>query len=432
MKKTFIYWGALVFFLLASCSDNISYDDSSSEQTIDKTGDSSKGTKRTKEEVLAIAENFFTQVQLRSGTTKSSSQRKVKSVDIVHDLNFNTNFKSLRSTSGQYNNNLLTDSLLYLVNYEDNNGFALIGADTRLDDIYAISEKGSFQFADSIEIPALSAMFEIMRYNISESLKPKANITKAAVTTSTTVIKDWTTMDYNITPRLDVQWGQGAPFNRYCFTTDGRQAVAGCVAIALAQCMLYCEYPKSYNGYTFNWNEIKKVKNRDYSSLTGADQLARLINCIGILVNMDYGVSSSEAYSERIFDAMTAMGYPSQLGFEDRFYYAPIAAYLDNGNIIYARATTDDRSGGHAWVIDGCMDQERVTYNSYDGTMYSYRYLAHCRFGWNGTADGYYSVKVGEDIDTQQGPVTGGNGSTGSYLFKWSKKVCGIKLNPWE
>ena len=42
-----------------------------------------------------------------------------------------------------------------------------------------------------------------------------------------------------IEPLIETKWGQNAPFNLFCFTTDNQQAVTGCVATALAQIMYY-------------------------------------------------------------------------------------------------------------------------------------------------------------------------------------------------
>ena len=41
----------------------------------------------------------------------------------------------------------------------------------------------------------------------------------------------------HISPKCKVAWDQNAPYNRYCFTESGQQALAGCVAIATAQAL---------------------------------------------------------------------------------------------------------------------------------------------------------------------------------------------------
>ena len=53
---------------------------------------------------------------------------------------------STRSASGQ---NGLPDTLIYIVNFENDNGYAILSADARLDeDIYCITEKGRLTIED--------------------------------------------------------------------------------------------------------------------------------------------------------------------------------------------------------------------------------------------------------------------------------------------
>ena len=55
---------------------------------------------------------------------------------------------------------------------------------------------------------------------------------------------------------VKLAWNQHAPYNRYCFTESGQQALAGCVAIAAAQALTVLQ-PSNFPGIT-SWEEIVK------------------------------------------------------------------------------------------------------------------------------------------------------------------------------
>lgn len=49
-------------------------------------------------------------------------------------------------------------------------------------------------------------------------------------------------------------------------------------------------------------------------------------------------------------------------------------------------------ANGHAWVIDGYMEQELRTSGS--TTALDSRTLLHCNWGWNGMCNGYYEAGI--------------------------------------
>lgn len=68
--------------------------------------------------------------------TRSNGKRTIRSVDYYINP----------STRGGES----IDTLLYLINYGDEQGFALVSADERLDPVYAISDEGHLNFSDTI------------------------------------------------------------------------------------------------------------------------------------------------------------------------------------------------------------------------------------------------------------------------------------------
>lgn len=91
-----------------------------------------------------------------------------------------------------------------------------------------------------------------------------------------------------LAPKCKVSWHQYSPYNRYCFTKKGEQAVAGCVAIAGAQAMTVL---RPQMEQITSWDEVVKP----YPSSEAIDEIATLVHFIGEEVNMDYGVNESGA-----------------------------------------------------------------------------------------------------------------------------------------
>ena len=108
----------------------------------------------------------------------------------------------------------------------------------------------------------------------------------------------------------DILYDQGEPYNRLCPIVNGRRAVTGCVATAMAQIMRYYRYPScgigkvTYSGgnegaktidltnYPFDWSLIQANYNDSYSKEEG-DAVAKLMLACGASLNMNYSADGS-------------------------------------------------------------------------------------------------------------------------------------------
>lgn len=93
--------------------------------------------------------NKIEKASSKATRTSEKSSREVEEIEVLHS-NLQT-----RSQAG----NASVNSDLYLVNYANNKGFALLSSDSRLRPIYAISDTGHIQMADTINNKALSMFF---------------------------------------------------------------------------------------------------------------------------------------------------------------------------------------------------------------------------------------------------------------------------------
>lgn len=191
-------------------------------------------------------------------------------------------------------------------------------------------------------------------------------------------------------------WGQESPYSDAC------PAVTGCVATAMAQIMYYYGYPAIGTGtnctYTYEGTTETRSFNTTYEwdkmvddyynstvflSKARKQAVANLMFDAGTAVHMQYSNSGSGAYT---YDAATAFvknfSYDSlSVNMLNRFLYSDtewmdiISKEITSGRpILYTGA--DSVAGGHAFIFDGLDGNGRV----------------HINWGWNGSANGFYSI----------------------------------------
>ncbi|MDR0619051.1 MAG: C10 family peptidase [Bacteroidales bacterium] len=316
------------------------------------------------------------------------------------------------------------DTLLYIVEFEDDMGCAVLSADYRIGiDVFAITDRGSlldhqeppismidtsifinedgyedyYCYGASIGSSLLNNI-QIVAIQRRDLLDPVDHLNGAIGTTIKTIVR----------PLLKTLWQQYSPFNNKCPKFGAYRAPAGCVAIALAQIMAYHEYPTNplaNQPSSWNWTgvkEIYKLGTLSPSLYSGSEidrnSVATFVHDIGEDCNMTYSIGGSGATFYRAKQCLKHYGYKNvhatycETGFSTNENNKIINS-LNNGCPVYMRGR--NKSGGHAWVIDGYI--HRITI---DG-----KYLYHCNFGWSGEDNGYYVAEIhNAEFNTASGP----------------------------
>lgn len=312
-----------------------------------------------------------------------ASGRKIASIQIVGD--------SQKALTRSGNEGL--DTMLYLVNYEDNQGFALLSADWRTKPVYAISDEGNMNLADTTFNKGLALFMENAREDYAYYTSPE-NIKGPFLPIDTTDIyhpnlpkDDYEyTLYYDIKPKLTrsvSRWHQNSPFNKYVVANKGKQYPVGCVAIALAQLCSASKVPSVFEGRYLDWNIINQDSTRNIYS-QGIDDLAFFLWKAGSkYLDMNYGEQGSGAKFGKIHSFLCDMHLNSsgQLEYkgsvpEDSY---PVA--------MSARSSTEDT--GHAWILDGGISYQ-IKGNMCEGGS-TFFHFEHCVWGWGGQDNGYYS-----------------------------------------
>ena len=351
---------------------------------------------RSIDEALSIAEEFID--ELDSDMLEDSSNASFSSTKAFLPMRTVCSVQKIMDGSACLTKSSSKDEspLMYLVNYNDNMGFALMGADKRLPYVYAISNEGHLELSDTLENPGLAFVLDGIREHASNALaEVKSTPVYDSHSKSVLVTVD-SKMPFFGNSDL-VSWHQRAPYNKYCYTKDGKSAVVGCVAVACTQLMAHYGWPKEIDGVKYRWREMIKGSNDE--------MVARFMAKIGEpqYLNMNYGENSSSASVVNALKTFTAFGYThsGELSYDEDKLIMALKGNKDDAPMKYGPIMSvgyyqnqDGSYSGHAWVIDAFIKKaiymDRTPDNGEDNPDIFVGYaplMVHCIWGWK--TDGY-------------------------------------------
>lgn len=342
--------------------------------------------------------------------TKSAAQQAAESFMAKRGMK-NSNGLSLtyqaRPTSSRGKAAQAANAFYYVFNNSEQGGFVIVSGDDATEQILGYSDSGTF---DSENIPA--SMQELLDgYKQEISYAREKGLSKQRSAASGEMDEPARQV---IAPLISSVWNQRTPYNLQCFTTDGQQAVTGCVATAMAQVMYYHKWPQSattaipaYSTYealpatTFDWGNMQPTYT-EYGAESDAQKnaVATLNVYCGHAVQMGYGTGASSASPSRIPNALkNYFGYANDATeiyrsdctpaeWDERIYHE----LLHQRPVIYSASSS---GGAHAFICDG-----------YDGNG-----LYHINWGWGGHSNGYFRLQALNP--NSQG--TGGSSDNGGY-----------------
>ena len=297
--------------------------------------------------------------------------------------------------------------LVYVFNFGEKEGFAVMAGDQRLPVILAQTGEGELKPDTEIDNIGMLCMLKNAEDSYKQELaainKDDAGI-KAGntyITTTDSIIHYYP----NEQPEgmCKVHWYQESPYNAYCPMENGKHCITGCVAVAVGQLMSIHKWPVVYGQGIFNWNEMIN------GTTGGTNQVALLLSCLGLGENLhtDYGLQASSSPIDNIPRTFQHFGYSDYGSVID--YSAPhIVGELMAGNPIllsgYRGMTITqtnvfgqiinftsnmDENTGHAWLGHG-LKVKTTTIKYFDKTTNklikstsSNSYYLKCNFGWN-------------------------------------------------
>lgn len=347
-------------------------------------------------QALLYAENSINGIK----PTTRGAERKVKSTEIYVAK------PATRSAEG-------AEVSFYLINYEDNQGFAMVSTDSRATPVYAYSDEGSLTAEDFETNPFLEIFIEgsieNYEYEVANSIY---NPIEWPDSSNRDVLK-YPIVEYkgglyyrgdvteNITKPnlLTTYWHQGAPYNKYC-----QNGLGGCGPVAAAQIMAYHKHPSQYDLYTYNW-EAMLAKSELTQDDLAAIYVARLIIDIGTeadAIYVPYGDTLVTMPDMR--DTFIAFDYSCDS--PSSYNVSLVKEDINAEQPVFIGGNDNNNSIGHIWVIDGyrienCYTKYYYTfapYNEFDSILISTTTYFHCNLGWGETHpnqttnNGYYNA----------------------------------------
>ncbi len=243
--------------------------------------------------------------------------------------------------------------------------------------------------------------------------------------------------NYRIAPMITTQWGQTSPFNDTATTMLGKEVYTGCTATASIQLMAHWGKPTTFHGQTIDWATTRSYASRDAME-NGAppairNTLANVFWYFGEDVDMDWGeinVEGSGALSQDAINVLKSNGFTASS--KQDYSFNPVYNSLVANRPVYMRGNShkvehrfmginwwSTYKEGHAWLIDGYLDQTRTVTWHYDynipilnsGGQYriafervvtvdqTHRRYFHNNYGWASTDDGYYTCGLFDPIN---------------------------------
>lgn len=410
-----VFIGALAGLGFVACT----LDDDVLNRLDEKVTADSNPRLRTEAEAIEIAIGNLGMIDRAVPRSRAAS-------DIVADV-------SVIGSKVKSRNGATNDTLLYAVNFKNNEGFALVPASRKADPLLAICEKGNY----SPDCEKLNPGFGIYM-GLAE--KKLADLEKISDDQNSNTGNDGYEIDFNLNPietdpnriaqemketedtiwhcrvmpRVKVQWNQ-----RGIYGALATNKTAGCAPVAIAQAMSYFNYPKHMK-FTFkgrqlselniNWEEIKHHQmDNSFSCLINCDEnnhtnISHILRQIGADAGSTYKSSKKTSTTNSGTKAALEKYGFSVSGFHN--YIATDGTKIGYGIILICGHGTDedgDRTG-HIWVLDGVKNftvkHTCYTRRGNNGPWeimsqgnYDYHFN-HFNWGWGGYGDGWFNDGV--------------------------------------
>ena len=388
MKKKVIPIIVLLTIAVVSCTENIVPTEVVKPEV--------KLENRALEEIIQIAQNAPSLFEGKDETRGTTNVKKEIDLSSITGI---TN-KGLTRTSGAI------DTLLYVMNYADNNGYVIVSSKQGTPGVIAYIEEGQYDL-DEIQ-------------NENTDIGYASKLASAYVASQRAIyeprpLED--TFTLSIGPLLETAWGQHDPEGIYC-----PNGLAGCANTAMAQIMAYYEYPDTlqltYDNadrdfQILNWDNIKLHKIRHtIPGLNGQNfciantethnAIGRLCRQLGELNLSDYwdangnpNPNGTGTFEFPMVGTARSLGFTVEdwKAYNDTCLLDPL---LDRHPVVVSGIRND--TNGHMWIVDGFLDMIITSYSAIEvgqsGPVTYREIYNHVNWGWDGRSNGYFLSNI--------------------------------------
>lgn len=307
---------------------------------------------------------------------------------------------------------------LYLVNYENEEGYIIISADRREFPLLGYSSDGNLSLdsllpgvSDWMKLTSERIAFyeqnserqneELDKYWVSviappsdgcncsgpdwycEEVCPGSGSGGGSGGGGDEEFCGWFSTNVEIGPLLDTEWGQGCGYNDNAPVFLGNNscdnAPTGCLATSIAQVMRYHEFPNTYS-----WAGMPNWIPNNTIGEGSSHEISRLMRDVGDALSMQWGENASGAYMSDADNVLVDFGYSIDATLINYrvLTHSTIIDNLENGWPMIFSGSDEARDVGHAWVCDGI----RYGYDECGEWIND----LHMNWGWNGASNNWF------------------------------------------
>ena len=291
-----------------------------------------------------------------------------------------------------------TENAYYVFNAEQNGGFVVIAGNDLMPEVLGYAEQGNLDLSK-----APDNVKWLMDYyaEVAHSLKSKPAYAPRRTTPERT----------ELIALMKTEWDQAGLYQQHCPEINGKKALTGCIATAMAQVVNFFQWPlnnvREAVGYTSNKDnqdkpqiELENLPARKFNWFNMSDDdIAWLMRYCGQSVLMGYNLDESTAYSSYIPGALISVfnfskgaDIVDRKEFTDEEWEQALYQEIELGRpVIYSGY---DGTTGHTFVLHGYKDGKFLV-----------------NWGWGGQMDGYFALTAltpgGMDYTENQNAVVG-------------------------
>lgn len=398
MKKIFLILSVVAGFVACS-SDGLR--ENAAQEIVPK-AQQYDPNRRSFAEAVQIAQNSINMLEEDKAMTRGIAP--------VRKLNLKDGVKAFckadtRSSEASSDN----DTLLYVFNFENDEGFAIVSASRGTDGLLAVVEQGYCDPNIPSEIEGFEQFKEMAKEYVKRSLEQKEPEQLRIPEGPIIEYKDSITYSFSqVGPYVTVRWGQTYPEGEFC-----PNGIAGCTNTAMAQIMSYYNYPTSisltYDGsntsQSLNWSNMKAhATGHALSSCSTSSthkMIGKLLRELGQRNHSSYNSGSTSTYSQTYaIPTFTNLGYTCGSWYD--FTGFIVRNQLNNAHLILLKGSST--SSGHNWVQDGYKTRvktiRKMGRTATSGWFYTGEvttltdYFMHFNWGWYGNCNGYFAEGV--------------------------------------
>lgn len=369
--------------------------------------------------------SFAEAVEIAQNSIKMLDEDKAmtRGVAPVRKLNLKDGVKAFHKVgtrSGEASSD--NDTLIYVFNFEDNQGFSIVSASRHAEGLIAVVEEGSYDPAVPTGNPGFDTYMNMAKayvaYKDKEGSEKETPITKATTRQNPMYNHVYDTVFYKkVSPRITVRWGEDYRMGQYC-----SNGLCGPSCTAAAQIMSYYQYPYArsltYSGAdvtntAFSWsymcNSNHLYADHTYNVDDYDKQIGRLARQLGQEAGSSYDTNPNKTVTTESDMRSTMISWGYNAGSIADYSYSNvdntyvIGTLLGDGKLVYMYGT-NSAGKRHVWVVDGCKyvkAYERIMV-SYDGINWSvfqemgtYKtYHNHINWGMKGAGNGYFYSNI--------------------------------------